>query len=121
MFSFLKFSHFQRLQNTVRENYKETVPETKKERSAQAWRLGVPRGHGQEAEKSSKWEASKTLIRIPLQMARKCHFEAPEGRCLGWGQVGPNRVPGVPKTKKNGRDKNYKKQCQKLRKNGGNN
>ena len=73
------------------------MPKTKKKRPAQAWRLGVPRGHGWKAQKSSKREASKTLIKIPLQMARKCHFEAPEGRDRLW-VLGPRLRPGGAKS-----------------------
>ena len=96
--------------NTVCENYKKTVPSTKKKTvltplpGPGGW--ASLRGHSWEAQNSPKWEAFKILIGIPLQMARKCHFEAPEGRdsfgCWGlsFGQVGPNQAPGAPKTKK---------------------
>ena len=71
------------------------MPKIKK-MSAQAWKLGGPLGHGREAQKSCKREAFKPLVRIPLQMARKCHFEAAEGRDQFW-VPGPGLRPGGAK------------------------
>ena len=58
------------------------------------------RGSGQETQNPPIPEPSQILTRIPLQMAHKCHFEAPGGQDQLWAPQ-PGRQPGSAKSRSN--------------------
>ena len=59
----------------------------KKKRLHHTWKgpeAGHPRGPRSGTPKFSKMKSLQNLTRIPFQMARKGHFEAPEGMDRFW-------------------------------------